>query len=197
MGRAVRMPEDLTLNQIPGLLPGAKARDFSLPGIDGKTYSLKSFQDKPVVVVFFTCNHCPYVQAWESRFVEVQRDYAAKGVALVGINSNDEAKFPEDDMAHMEERAKDHGYNFPYLRDESQKVAEAWGPVATPDFYVLDKDRVIRYRGRLDDNHKDANAVTLRYLRDALDDVLAGKAPRVPLTPPYGCSIKWKPDHFA
>ena len=191
------MPDDLTLNQIPGLLPGAKAADFSLPGIDGKTYSLGSFKSKPVVVVFFTCNHCPYVQAWESRFVEIQRDYAAKGVQLVAINSNDELKYPEDDLAHMEERAKDHGYNFPYLRDESQKAAEAWGPVATPDFYVLDKDRVVRYRGRLDDNHKDANAVNLRYLRDALDDVLAGKSPRVPLTPPYGCSIKWKPGHFA
>ncbi len=197
MNPSIRMPEDLTLNRIPGLLPGAKAADFSLPGIDGKTYSLASFKGKPVVVVFFTCNHCPYVQAWESRFVEVQRDYAAKGVALVGINSNDETKYPEDDLAHMKERAKDHGYNFPYLRDESQKVAEAWGPVATPDFYILDKDRVIRYRGRLDDNHKDAHAVSLNYLRDALDDVLAGKSPRVALTPPYGCSIKWKPTHFA
>ena len=191
------MPQDLTLNRIPGLLPGTKVPDFSLPGIDGKTRSLASFKDKPVVVVFFTCNHCPYVQAWEARFVEVQRDYAAKGVVLVGINSNDETKYPEDDLAHMVERAKEHGYNFPYLRDESQKVAEAWGPVATPDFYVLDKDRVIRYRGRLDDNHKDPNAVTLRYLRDALDDLLAGKSPRVPLPPPYGCSIKWKPNHFA
>lgn len=195
--RATRMPQDLTLNQVPGLLPGAKAPDFSLPGIDGKPYSLASFKGKPIVVVFFTCNHCPYVQAWESRFVEVQRDYASKGVQLVGINSNDETKYPEDDFAHMRERAKDHGYNFPYLRDESQTVAEAWGPVATPDFYVLDKDRVIRYRGRLDDNHKDANAVTLRYLRDALDDLLAGKAPRVALTPPFGCSIKWKPSHFS
>ncbi len=191
------MPQDLTLNQVPGLHPGKRAPDFSLPGVDGKTYSLSSFKGKPVVVVFFTCNHCPYVQAWESRFVEVQRDYAAKGVALVGINSNDESKYPEDDLAHMKERATDHGYNFPYLRDESQQVAEAWGPVATPDFYVLDKDRVVRYRGRMDDNHKDPNAVTLRYLRDALDDVLAGKPPRVPLTPPFGCSIKWKPGHFA
>ncbi len=194
---AIRMPQDFTLNQIPGLLPGAKAADFSLPGIDGKTYSLGSFKDKPVVVVFFTCNHCPYVQAWESRFVEVQRDYAAKGVQLVGINSNDETKYPEDDFAHMRERAKEHGYNFPYLRDESQKVAEAWGPIATPDFYVLDKDHVIQYRGRLDDNYKDPHAVKLQYLRDALDDMLAAKSPRVPLTPPFGCSIKWKPSHFA
>ena len=194
--RSIRMPQDFTLNQVPGLLPGAKAHDFSLPGIDGKTYSLASFKDKPVVVVFFTCNHCPYVQAWESRFVDVQRDYAAKGVQLVAINSNDETKYPEDDFAHMKERAKEHGYNFPYLRDETQKVAEDWGPVATPDFYVLDKSRTIRYRGRLDDNHKDPNAVTLRYLRDALDETLAGKGPRVPLTPPFGCSIKWKPSHF-
>lgn len=195
--RAIRMPQDLTLNQVPGLLPGAKAPDFSLPGIDGKTYSLSSFKDKPILVVFFTCNHCPYVQAWESRFVKVQRDYAAKGVALVGINSNDDTTYPEDDFAHMKERAKEHGYNFPYLRDESQTVAEAWGPVATPDFYVLDKGHMVRYRGRMDDNHKDPNAVTIRYLRDALDDILSGKSPRVPLTPPFGCSIKWKPGHFS
>lgn len=191
------MPQDFTMGQIPGLHPGAKAVDFSLPGIDGKSYSLNSFRGKPVLVVFFTCNHCPYVQAWEPRFVQLQKDYAARGVQLVGINSNDETKYPEDDFEHMKERARDQGYTFPYLRDESQKTAEAWGPVATPDFYVLDKDRVIRYRGRMDDNHKDPNAVTLRYLRDALDDVLAGKAPRVPLTPPFGCSIKWKPEHFS
>ena len=190
------MPENLSLGEIPGLLPGAKAVDFSLPGIDGRMYSLASFRDKPVVVVFFTCNHCPYVQAWEPRFVEVQRDYAGKGVQLVGINSNDEVKYPEDDVAHMKERAREHGYNFPYLRDESQSAAEAWGPVATPDFYVLDKDRTVRYRGRLDDNHKEPKAVSVRYLRDALDAVLAGQTPRVPVTPPYGCSIKWKPGHF-
>jgi peroxiredoxin len=191
------MPQDLGLHQIPGLLPGAKAPDFHLPGVDGKTYSLAPFASKPVLVVFFTCNHCPYVQAWESRFIEVQRDYAAKGVQLVGINSNDEAEYPEDDFAHMKARAKEKGYNFPYLRDESQEVAEAYGPVSTPDFFVLDKDRIVRYRGRLDDNHKDPRAVKQRYLRDALDDVIAGEAPRVPVTPPYGCSIKWKPEHFA
>jgi peroxiredoxin len=190
------MPQDLGLHQIPGLHPGAKALDFHLPGVDGKTSSLASFSSKPVLVVFFTCNHCPYVQAWESRFVEVQRDYAAKGVQLVGINSNDETEYPEDDFAHMKARAKEKGYNFPYLRDESQQVAEAYGPVSTPDFFVFDQDRVLRYRGRLDDNHKDPKAVKQRYLRDALDDVLAGKVPRVPVTPPYGCSIKWKPTHF-
>ena len=190
------MPQDLTLDRIPGLLPGAKAPDFLLLGIDGRTYTLASFKDSPIVVVFFTCNHCPYVQAWESRFVDVQRDYLAKGVQLVGINSNDDKAYPEDDFPHMKARAKEHGYNFPYLRDESQKVAEAWGPVATPDFYVLDRDRVIRYRGRMDDNHRDAGAVTLRYLRDALDALLAGRAPSIPLTPPYGCSIKWKATHF-
>jgi len=190
------MPQDFSVGQIPGLLPGAKGPDFSLPGVDGKMYSLASFQDKPVVVVVFFCNHCPYVQAWEARYVEVQRDYAARGVQIVAINSNDEAKYAEDDFPHMKARAKEQGYNFPYLRDESQKVAEAWGPVATPDFYVLDRERVIRYRGRLDDNHKDPKAVRQRYLRDALDDILAGKPARMPVTPPYGCSIKWKPEHF-
>jgi len=193
---ADRMPQDLGLHQVPGLLPGAKAPDFRLPGVDGKTYRMDSFKDKPILVVFFTCNHCPYVQAWESRFIEVQRDYAGKGVQLVAINSNDETKYPEDDFAHMKARAREKGYNFPYLRDESQEVAEAYGPVATPDFFVLDEGRVVRYRGRLDDNHADPSKVTKRYLRDALDDLLAGRPVRTPLTPPYGCSIKWKPSHY-
>ncbi len=183
--------------EVPGLQPGQKAPDFELPGADGKTYRLASFADKPILVVFFTCNHCPYVQAWESRFVEVQRDYASKGVQLVGINSNDDAKYPEDDFDHMVARAKAKGYNFPYLRDESQKIAEAYGPVATPDFYVLDAQRVIRYRGRLDDNHADPKRVRKPYLREALDSLLAGKPAPKPLTAPYGCSIKWKPSHFA
>lgn len=182
--------------EVPGLHPGKEAPDFELPGVDGKTYSLSSFREKPVLVVFFTCNHCPYVQAWESRFLGIQKDYGSRGVQLLGINSNDDAKYPEDDVAHMKERAKRLGYNFPYLRDETQEVAEAYGPVATPDFYVLDKDRVIRYRGRLDDNHQEPGKVTRRYLREALDDVLEGKAVRSPLIPPYGCSIKWKPAHF-
>jgi peroxiredoxin len=181
---------------VPGLQPGQKAPDFELPGVDGAVYRFGSFQDAPVLVVFFTCNHCPYVQAWESRFVEFQRDYAPKGVRLVGINSNDEAAYPEDDFAHMVSRAKDKGYNFPYLRDESQEIAEAYGPVATPDFFVLDRQRVIRYRGRLDDNHKDPRGVSTRYLRDAVDDLLSGRPVRTPLAPPYGCSIKWKASHF-
>ena len=109
----------MAISEVPGLQPGQKAPDFELPAADGRTYKLSSFKDTPILVVFFTCNHCPYVQAWESRFVDVQRDYAARGVQLVGINSNDETKYPEDDFAHMVSRAKAKGYNFPYLRDES------------------------------------------------------------------------------
>ena len=194
---SIPMPQDLRVNAVPGLLPGTEAPDFSLPGIDGKTYSLASFKGAPAVVVFFSCNHCPYVQAWETRFVEIQKDYAGRGVKLVAINSNDTDKYPEDDVEHMKTRAEERGFNFPYLRDAGQEVAEAYGPVATPDFYVLDRDRIIRYRGRLDDNHKDPKAVTKRYLRDALDDLLSGRSLRTPVTPPYGCSIKWKPDHYA
>ena len=186
----------MPMAKVPGLQPGSAAPDFELPGVDGKTYRLTSFKEAPFLVVFFTCNHCPYVQAWESRFIEAQRDYASKGVRFLGINSNDEHKYPEDDFAHMKGRAKEMGYNFPYVRDESQEVAEAYGPVATPDFFVLDAQRTVRYRGRLDDNHQDPRQVTKRYLRDALDDLLAGRLVRAPLTPPYGCSIKWKPEHF-
>jgi peroxiredoxin len=190
------MPEHLSLNAIPGLRPGVHALDFSLPGVDGKLYSLASFKDSPIIVLIFSCNHCPYVQAWESRYMELQRDYASKGVRLVAINSNDDEKYPEDDFAHMKARAREKGYNFPYLRDATQCTAETYGPVSTPDFFVLDRERVVRYRGRLDDNHKDPAGVTVRYVRDALDDLLAGKKPRTPITAPYGCSIKWKPAHF-
>ena len=187
--------ESMPTATVPGIQPGQQAPEFDLPGVDGKAHSLSALKD-PILVVFFTCNHCPYVQAWESRFTDIQRDYASKGVRLVGINSNDEDKYPEDDFAHMKSRAKEEGYNFPYLRDESQKVAEAYGPVATPDFFVLDAARVVRYRGRLDDDHQDPKKVTKRYLRDALDDLLAGRPVKASLTPPYGCSIKWKPEHF-
>jgi len=178
-----------------GLPIGSSAPDFSLPAVDGKTYSLASFKDKPIVAVAFWCNHCPYVQAWEDRAIAVQRDYAGKGVQFVMINANDEASYPEDDFANMVERAKRKGYNFPYLRDESQKVAEAYGAVCTPDFFVFDSTRKLRYRGKLDDS-KDSRSVKKQVMREVLDAILAGKQPPSTFVPPMGCSIKWKTDHW-
>lgn len=171
---------------------GDKAVDFDLPGVDGKRYSLASFSDRKAVVVFFSCNHCPYVKAWEDRLVAIQRDYAAKGATLVAINANDDRAFPEDSFEKMVERAKEKGFNFPYLSDESQNIARAYGAHFTPEVFLFDPDRVLRYHGRVDDNHEDASGVTSHDLRNALEAVLAGKPVPNPETPAKGCTIKWK-----
>ena len=176
------MPLSLTL--------GSRAPDFDLPGVDGRNHSLGSFQDKPVLVVMFICNHCPYVKDYEERMVAIQRDYAPRGVQLVAVNSNDEGAYPEDSFPQMVNRALEKGFNFPYLRDESQKVVEAYGGVCTPHIFAFDIGRMLRYRGRIDDS-RDASKVTTHDLRNALDDLLAGKDVRVPDTRPFGCSIKW------
>ena len=169
----------------------AKAPDFhDLQGADGKMYSLQSFDDKPVLVVMFTCNHCPYVQAYEDRMVSIQHDYAGKGVQLVAINANDEKAYPEDNYPHMVKRAKEKGFNFPYIRDPDQKVAEAYGAVCTPHVFAFDKERKLRYRGRIDDSRDPLN-VKSHDLRNAIDDMLLGRTVREAETRPFGCSIKW------
>lgn len=169
---------------------GHRGPDFDLPCVDGRRYSLNSFAEKPVLVLVFSCNHCPYVKAYESRMVSVQKDYAGKGVQLVAINSNDEKAHPEDSFPEMVKRAKEKGFNFPYLRDETQEVVEAYGAVCTPHVFAFDKSRVLRYRGRIDDS-KDPSAVTSPDLRNAIDDLVNGASVRVPDTRPFGCSIKW------
>jgi peroxiredoxin len=169
---------------------GAPAPDFDLPGVDGKNYSLGSFKDKPVLVVIFSCNHCPYVKAYEDRMVSIQRDYAGKGVQFVAINSNDDKAYPEDSFPEMVKRAEEKGFNFPYLRDAQQKVVEAYGGVCTPHVFAFDGGRRLRYRGRIDDS-KEASKVTTNDLRNALEDLIAGREVRTPDTRPFGCSIKW------
>jgi peroxiredoxin len=172
------------------LKEGDRAPDFRLPGVDGKDHALADYASKAVLVVIFSCNHCPYVQAFEQRMVAVQRDYAAKGVQLVAINSNDEQAYPDDAFEPMVQRAREQGYNFPYLRDASQKVAQAYGAVCTPHVLAFDAQRKLRYQGRIEDG-KDPAQTTRRDLREALDDLLAGRAVRVPQTPAFGCSVKW------
>ncbi len=169
---------------------GAAAPAFDLPGVDGKRHSLASFDSKPVLVVVFSCNHCPYVRAYEDRMVSIQRDYAPKGVQLVAINSNDEESYPEDDFTHMVQRAKEKGFNFPYLRDESQAAVEAYGAVCTPHVFAFNQKRILCYRGRIDDS-KDPKSVTSHDLRNALDDMVSGGEVKVSDTHPFGCSIKW------
>jgi len=171
---------------------GTPAPAFDLPGVDGVTRSLASFADAKVLVVVFTCNHCPYARAVEPRFVELQRDYADAGVQLVAINSNDDKAYPEDSFDHMVVRAREHGWNFPYLHDATQAVARAYDAACTPDIFVFDAARKLTYNGRLDDNWKDASQVQRRDLRAAIDATLAGKPVDFTPVPSMGCSIKWK-----
>ncbi|MEW6048929.1 MAG: thioredoxin family protein [Bacillota bacterium] len=166
--------------------------EFELPGTDGKRYKVASFQEKPVLGVIFWCNHCPYVQAWEERVIDVQREYAGRGVQLVLISSNDPVQYPADDFDAMKRRAQEKKYPFPYLFDESQEVARAYGATRTPEIFLFDREGKLRYHGRPDDNYEDPEAVTRHYLRDAIDALLAGRAPSVAQTEPQGCTIKWK-----
>jgi peroxiredoxin len=171
---------------------GDKAIAFNLPGVDGANHPLEEYSTKAAVAVIFSCNHCPYVQAWEGRMVQIQADYASKDVQLVAINANDASKYPEDSFPKMKERARQKNFNFPYLRDESQQVARAYGAQRTPEVFLFDKASTLRYHGAIDDNYDDPTQVKSKYLRDALDAVLSGTTPSIPETKPIGCSIKWK-----
>ncbi len=173
------------------MLPlGQTAPDFDLLGVDGARHSLQSFRDARVLVVVFSCNHCPYVKAYEDRMVSIQREYSANGVQLVAINSNDDASYPEDSFDNMVKRAREKGFNFPYLRDDSQQAVDAFGAVCTPHVFAFDSDRKLRYRGRIDDS-RDPAKITSDDLKNALDDLTEGRPVRQPDTRPFGCSIKW------
>ena len=171
---------------------GAPAPDFALPGVDGRIWSLGDFADATAVVVVFTCNHCPYAKAVEGRLVRLQRDYADKGVRLVAINPNDASRYPEDSFDAMKVRAEERGFNFPYLVDESQQVARAYGAACTPDFFVYDRASKLAYCGRLDDNWSNEDAVTRTDLRDALNAILDNRPITFAVFPSAGCSIKWR-----
>ncbi len=171
---------------------GSVVPDFSLPGIDGKTYTLDSFKDKKILIVCFMCNHCPYVKATIGRIIALQDQFKDKEVILVGINSNDEKNYPEDSFERMIEVAKEKKYNFPYLHDKTQGVATAYDAACTPEFFLLDQDRKLRYHGRLDNNWKEPQSVTRTDLAEAIKEVLEGKEVSVAETPAIGCSIKWR-----
>lgn len=177
-----------------GMPSGTPAPAFSLPGVDGKTYTLDTFADAELLVVVFTCNHCPYAQALEPRFFALAREYAPRGVRFVAINPNDAAAYPDDSFEAMKERAARLDFPFPYLRDESQQVAAAYDAACTPDIFVFDRVRKLRYNGRCDDNWKEPEKVTRQDLRRALDLLLAGQPIEFDVAPALGCSIKWKPE---
>jgi peroxiredoxin len=171
---------------------GTACPDFRLPAVDGQTYARDDFAASPVLVVMFICNHCPYVKAVEDRLIALAREYGPRGVQLVGVCANDAEGYPEDAFDMLAERWRTKGYGFPYLHDEAQSVARAFGAVCTPDIFVYDRDRQLAYRGRIDDSWKDPAKVTRRELADALEALLAGRRPASDQRPSLGCSIKWK-----
>ncbi len=170
---------------------GAAAPAFRLPATDGKTYSLGDFAGAKVLVVFFTCNHCPYVTGSDETTRQTAQRFASQGVRFVGINANSKNTYAEDSFEHMVERMKQHKFPWTYLRDESQDAARAYGALRTPHFYVFDAQRRLVYTGRGVDNPKDVSRVTVNDLANALEDHLAGRPVRQPKTNPIGCNVKW------
>jgi peroxiredoxin len=163
---------------------GDEAADFTLPDTVGEEHSLVG----PAVVVF-TCNHCPYALAWHDRIADAARDYP--DVRFLAVNPNDAKRYPADSLDAMRERVESEDWPMPYLHDESQEVARAFGAKTTPDVFVLDADRRLRYRGAPDPDHQDPG-LNASWLREALDSVLADKEVARPETDPIGCSIKWR-----
>jgi peroxiredoxin len=170
---------------------GARAPSFALPATDGKTYRLEGFRDAAVLVVFFTCNHCPYVLGSDEVTRKTAEKFASKGVTFVAINSNSQQTHGEDDFPHMVERMKEKKFPWVYLRDESQASARAYGALRTPHFFVFDRERKLVYTGRAVDNPKDPSAMTVNDLENALEDITASRPARVALTNPIGCNVKW------
>jgi len=177
---------------MPFTLPlGAQAPDFSLPGTDGKTCSLKSFDKASTLVVFFTCNHCPYVIGSDEVTRKTAERFMKEGVVFVGINSNSKETYPEDSFEHMVERMHKEKFPWTYLYDESQEIAKKYGALRTPHFYVFDKDRKLIYCGRGVDSPRNAANITVNDLERALEEHVSGKKITTPLTNPIGCNVKW------
>jgi|ERR1700730_3803503 peroxiredoxin len=173
---------------------GTKAPNFRLPDPQGKIFSSHDCIEATALLVVFMCNHCPYVLHIRSTFASLAKEYQARGVWIVGINANDSQEYPEDAPERMAEEIRDNEYTFPYLYDETQEVARAYGAVCTPDFFLFDRDRRLAYRGQFDDSRpKKVAPITGADLRVALDAILEGRPVPHEQKPSVGCSIKWKP----
>ena len=171
---------------------GQSAPDFRLPATDGKTYALSDFAADPVLVVFFTCNHCPYVTGSDESTRRTVQKFADRGVRFVGINSNSPNTYAEDDFPHMVTRMAEEKFPWLYLHDATQEIAQAYGALRTPHFYVFDRDRKLIYTGRAVDNPRQSERSTTHDLERALEEHLKGKAISVPVTNPIGCNVKWE-----
>ncbi len=174
------------------LEPGQKAIDFKLPSTDGKEYSLSDFEKYQYLVIFFTCNHCPYVTGSDELTRKTVEKYRSRGVGFAGINSNSENTYPEDSFPNMVERMRVNKFPWIYLYDKPQEVAKAYGALRTPHFYVFDQKRKLVYTGRGVDNPRDVSRMTVNNLDIVLDEVTSGKPVSVAVTNPIGCNVKWE-----
>jgi peroxiredoxin len=170
---------------------GSSAPDFSLKATDGKTYSLKNFADAKILVIFFTCNHCPYVTGSDEVTRQTAKKFESRGVKFVGINSNSPNTYPEDSFDNMVKRMKEKKFPWLYLYDATQDIAQAYGALRTPHFFVFDEKRKLLYTGRGVDNPRDTSKMTVNDLDNALTEITSGKKVTAPLTNPIGCNVKW------
>ena len=170
---------------------GSKAIDFNLPATDGNSYTLESFRNKKYLVLFFTCNHCPYVINSDEITRRTANQFAGMGVEFVAINSNSKNTYKEDSFEHMVKRMKEHNFPWKYLYDESQEVALAYGALRTPHFFVFDDKRRLVYTGRAIDSPRDATKITVNDLDRTLEELTSGKDVSVAVTNPIGCNVKW------
>lgn len=171
---------------------GDTAIDFNLKNVDGKNVSLKNLKEAKGYIVVFTCNHCPFSQMYEKRIMELDKLYKAKGFPVIAINSNDAVKVPEDSFEEMVKLAKKQKYTFPYLHDETQQIAKAYGAARTPHVFILDKGFKVQYIGAIDNDAEDEKKDKTNYVQNAVNNLLKGKQPEITETKAIGCTIKWK-----
>ncbi|MFT4736456.1 MAG: peroxiredoxin [Cyclobacteriaceae bacterium] len=177
-----------------GYQVGALVEDFDLPNIDGKNVSLADYTDAKGFIVIFTCNTCPYAKAYESRIIDLDKNYASKGYPVIAINPNDINQQPDDSMGKMIKRAAQKGYTFPYLRDDSQQVTKAFGATKTPHIYLINKEEIglrVEYIGAIDNSPREAADVTETFLEDAIKSLMNGQKPTIKEKRAIGCTIKW------
>jgi peroxiredoxin len=183
----------VSLSIYAGYKPGDKAADFKLKKVDGRLVSMGDYKDSMGFVIAFTCNHCPYAQAYQDRLIDIANRYRSKGISVIAINPNDPSVSPEDSFDEMKKRSDGKKYPFPYLMDVKQEVYKIYGAERTPHIFLVSKrggEYIVEYIGAIDDNYKDAAQVTQPYLESAIEAVLAGKSPEPNFTKAIGCSIK-------
>lgn len=192
LGICAALAFSFTSGDDTGLKIGDVAPDFSLKNVDGNYVSMSDYEDVNGYIIIFSCNHCPFVVAYEDRYNELHEKFAPQGFPIIAINPNDPEIVPEDSFENMKVRAKEKGFEFPYVMDEGQKIFPQYGATRTPHVYLLDSDKVVRYIGAIDDNYRDADQVEEKYLENAIAAVLSGNAPDPAETRAVGCTIKVK-----